>query len=109
MDENGFKATLNGQSPRYSEWLNILGGDAVPLRHCVPLKATLGEETDVEIYRLNVDAFTEGQRDRLVQFVALKFGVAPALVNADLESVGFPIRAQDVDVVILGRDIGRFL
>jgi hypothetical protein len=63
----------------------------------------------VYIYNLDLNSLTAEQRERLVQFVALKFGVAPALVNEDLESLGFPIRAVDVDLVYIHRDIGRFL
>jgi hypothetical protein len=106
--EQNYSATLNSHSPRFNDWLSILGGNAVPLLSPIRRLANLGEEKDVYIYNLALDSLKPEQRDRLVQFVASKFGVAPVLVNEDLESLGFPIRAADVDLVYVHRDIGRF-
>ncbi len=93
-----FTAVLNSQSPRYSDWRHVLGHDSVPIKSPQVAKANLGDELDVEVYQLDIEALSPEQRDRLVNFVALKFGVAPVKVEEQLESIGFPIRAVDVTV-----------
>jgi hypothetical protein len=91
-------AHLNPNSPRYETWARILAGDEVPLVKPVASRANLGDEKNVEVYVLDIQRLTADQRDRLVQWVAEKFGVPPAAVNEQLESVGFPIREADVIV-----------
>lgn len=95
-----FKAVLHPQSPRYDDWLRVLRQDEVPLKSPRSFFANLGEEADVEVYSLNVEGLTTEQRSRLVNWVSEKFGVAPAMVNEQLEGIGFPVRAVDVTIAM---------
>lgn len=93
-----YKAILNPQSPRYDDWVRILGQDAVPLKSPRSYVADLGEEADVEVYALDVEALSVGQCARLVDWIAEKFGVAPQLAVQAINGLGFPVRAADVIV-----------
>jgi hypothetical protein len=93
-----FTATLNPQSPRYDAWVRVLGQDVVPLKSPASFLANLGEEADVEVYALAVEALSIGQCARLVDWIAENFGVAPQLAVQAINGVGFPVRAADVTV-----------
>jgi hypothetical protein len=93
-----YSAILNPRGPNYQTWNDTLGGDKVPLKSAASVKATLGEEKDVEVYLLNLAAMTLGQRARLVGRMATTFGVPVSEVEAELNRSGFPIRAAYVIV-----------
>lgn len=94
-------ATLNSASPRYTDWRRIFGGDSVPLLDCKTYRANFGkEERDVETHKLDWANMTAEQKDRLVIWVCKKFNVERSAARAELNSVGFPIRAADVTVAI---------
>jgi len=93
-----FKAILNPQSPRYDDWLRVLGQDSVPLKSPQTHLANLGDEADVEVYSLDIEKLSEGQSDRLATWIAEKFGVAPKIARDAIASLGFPVRAVDVHV-----------
>jgi len=104
-----WSAILNPRGPNYANWLEILGNTRVPLRSPTSVKAELGgddrfhSEKDVECYLLNVGALTLSQRARLVGFLAKKFGTPIYEIEAEINRVGFPIRAADVLVAIDAR------
>lgn len=93
-----YTVILNPSSPRFEAWAGIFDGGEIPLKSCWPASANLGPEKSVQVYALDIPRLTPGQRERLVQWTAEKFGVAPKLVNEELEAVGFPIRECDVIV-----------
>jgi hypothetical protein len=95
-----FSAILNPSGPNYEHWYEVLGSDRVPLQSCSSVKATLGEEHNVEVYLLDLRALTLRQRSRLLGFVAQKFGVPIYEVESNIARVGFPIRAADVIVSV---------
>lgn len=92
-------ATLNPRSPRYQEWVRILGMEnaEVPLDSPREFTAQLGEEK-VGVYRLKVTALSNEQVARLVGFLALKFDASAEEIMKDLSASGMPIRAADVIV-----------
>ena len=91
-------ATLNQSSPRYADWRKILGEDRVPLLSPWAAQAKLGEET-THVYALDWHDLDGDASQRLLEFVAAKFGVATEVIEADLNRDGhFPIREQDVTV-----------
>lgn len=93
-----YTAILNPRGPNYEHWSRIFAHNPVPLESAGPIKVTLGEEKDVEVYRLNLRAMTLHQRARLLGFIAQQFGVTVAEVEAQIQRDGFPIRAVDVIV-----------
>lgn len=100
MSAEVWSAILNPDGPNYATWRETLGAEKVPLKSCHPTHATLGTETDVEVYMLDLGAMTLGQRARLVSRIATTFKVTCAEVEAELAKTGFPIRAVDVIVAI---------
>lgn len=91
-------ASLNKESPRYADWFKILGTDHVPLLSPWAAKANLGGET-TEVYALDWQNLDGDASQRLLEFVANKFGVGTEVIEADLDRDGhFPIREQDVTV-----------
>lgn len=91
-------ASLSQQSPRYAEWHRILGSDEVPLLSPFPAEAVLGEEM-TNVYALDWQNLDGEASQRLLEFLANKFGVETKVIEADLDRDGhFPIREQDVTV-----------
>lgn len=95
-----WNAILNPDGPNYERWREVLGSERVPLKSCHPVKTTLGEEKDVDVYMLDLAAMTLGQRSRLVSRIATTFETTCACVEHELAERGFPIRVADVIVAI---------
>jgi hypothetical protein len=95
-------ATLNSSSPRYQDWLQILGNDAVPLDSPCQITATLGCERE-EVYMLAIHQLTANQRLHLICWVASKFNANPEEIRKEIEQQGFPIRTSDVIVTFSTR------
>ena len=93
-----WKAILDPGGPHYQEWHQIFGESRVPLESCKSQMASLGEEKDVEVYKLNLSAMTLEQRSRLLGHIAKRFNVPIYEVEAEIAKVGFPIRAADLIV-----------
>jgi hypothetical protein len=91
-------ATLNPRSLHYREWREILGGDEVPLRSPVPITAELADEKDVRVYVLDIAALSPEQKERLTRAAMRRFDHDRAEVEAQLASIGFPIREEDCSV-----------
>lgn len=91
---------LNDSSPRFEAWARIFDGEKIPLKSPMPSRAQLGPEKDVEVYSLDIPKLSVGQRERLVQWAAEHFGVAPVLIEEQLDSIGFPIREVDLIVAM---------
>lgn len=89
---------LNPNGPNYDEWARILGNSNVPIISPRWSLAELGGEKNVQVYLLNLRALTLTQRARLVGTLAQKFGAAIYEIEAEINRVGFPIRAADVIV-----------
>ena len=84
-------------SPRYENWRKILESDEAPIISPTPVKGALGAEM-ADVFRLNIAKLSADQRERLIDFIVEKFGVARATAQSELETNGFPIRAEDVCV-----------
>jgi hypothetical protein len=95
-----WSAILNPRGPNYETWKRVLGSESVPLQSAIPVKAELGEEKDVEVYLLNLQAMTLKQRAHLLGYVSRKFGLLVSDLEKEIAENGFPIRAADVIVSI---------
>lgn len=92
-----FHATLVKDSPRYADWHDILDGDEVIIESPVSFMADLGPEK-VEVYKLNIKALRDIQRERLVDWIVRKFNEPRSAAYREIDKRGFPIRAADVMV-----------
>ena len=91
-------ASLNHSSPRYKDWFTILGTDKVQLLTPKTGKTKLGEEESA-VYLLDWQHLDEGQSERLLDFLAKKFGADKSAIQYDLDKTGhFPISESDVTV-----------
>lgn len=99
-------ARLSTTSPRYADWRKILDSEEVPLLSPGSHSAKLGEET-TEVYLLDWQSLDGEASERLLEFLANKFGVETKVIEADLDRDGhFPIRAEDVTISF---DVRAFL
>ncbi len=98
-DKRLFWATLVKSSPRYDDWRHILDDDDVPITSPNSVEAQLGPEK-VEVYRLDVKRLNPGQRDRLIDFIVVKFNERRSAAADAIDKEGFPIRATDVTVEV---------
>lgn len=105
MSDELWSAILNPRGPNYKTWREVLGSEKVPLQSAGSVMATLDQERDVEVYLLNLRALTLGQRARLVGGLAQRFSMPVYEVEAEINRVGFPIRAADVIVSISARAV----
>lgn len=94
---SAWKCHLMQSSPRYEKWREILQSDEAPIISPTPTQAILGVEI-APVYRLNIAKLTADQRERLTLFIMERFGAPRAIAEAELETSGFPIRAEDVCV-----------
>jgi hypothetical protein len=93
-----WQAILKPGGPHYAEWFEIFGESRVPLESCKPQMATLGDEKNIEVYKLNLSAMTLEQRARLLGSISKRFQVPIYELEAEIAKVGFPIRAADLIV-----------
>ena len=95
-----WSATLSPTSPRYADWREILGGDTLPLRSPIPLKAKLDGELEL-VYLIDWPKLDWQPSQRLIDFIVGKFNAPREVVERQLDSDEvFPIRKDDVVVSI---------
>jgi hypothetical protein len=87
-------ATMRPGCPRYRDWLEVFGGDTIPVVGPFP-----GRHTSPS-YRVDVSALTPMQRERLARWMGRRLGEDPEEVDAGLdhEENWPPIPARDVIV-----------
>ena len=92
-----YTATLVTDSPRYRDWNDILRSNEVPIESPKSAEVKLGSET-AQVYKVDLDRLEKAQLERLVTWIADRFGCKRSAAFAELESNGFPIREADVTV-----------
>lgn len=100
MDSNDFSATLHGESDRVQTWREVFGTNSVPITSPVPHQAHAPGVTAGWFYMIDLRCVMSEQRRRMVRYIAQKFAVPEAEVDATLDEVGCPILADDVTVTI---------
>lgn len=102
-------AVISQTSPRYEDWLYVLGSDRTPVTSNVAMPATspgLSREYGIRnvamFYKLDITRITPEQRSRIVERIAVKWGLDTALVERDIEdpAYGVPILADDVAIIL---------
>ena len=95
-----WRAVLNPSSPRYLEWRKVFDTDEVPLLSPFPIKANLNNELTM-IHAIDWNLLDGETSNRLVAYIAQKFGVTEEAVQKQIEDdAHFPIRAADVLVTM---------
>lgn len=75
-------------------WRRILGqSHSVPIRPAFPERVDLPGLGPTWCYFLALDELDAGQRCRLEQYLAERFGLSYADVSSDIDKAGVPIRA----------------
>jgi hypothetical protein len=85
---------------RKAIWEAILGTATVHVKSPIPSRANLPGHPNTLSYELDLDFLTEEQRQRLIAYVAARFGFSESEVAANLDSEGMPILASDCVVSV---------
>lgn len=80
---------------RRAEFEAVFGTATVYVKSPFPTRANLPGHPDSLIFELDLESITPEQRERLVAFLAEKFGIAAGEVDGLLEVHGVPILADD--------------
>lgn len=95
-----FKAIIREGTPRYQEWIDVLGSNEMFLKSFMPTWASApGIEAGL-FFQMDLALLTAEQRERLIKHIATKFGVDQQEVAAKLDQVGCPVLDQDVTIVV---------
>lgn len=78
-------------------WLDVMGGDTVPIVSVMTQKVTVSDRGAVDAYMLDLNAISDEQRERLIQAIALKFRIPLVEVRVDIDD-GVPVLAENVIV-----------
>lgn len=96
-----FIAKISEESTRHREWIEVMGVDEIPLKSPFPEWASApGVEAGL-FYQIDLSAITPEQRERMIKHIARKFEVDEHEVSSTLDTIGCPILAEDVTVVVL--------
>jgi hypothetical protein len=101
-----WQATLNPSSPNFETWLEILRSNRLPLQSATSVSMDLGEEKDIEVYLLNIEALPLPRRAAFLAHIAEAVGEPIYRVEAEIQKHGgFPILAADV---IVSPDVRKY-
>jgi len=87
-------------------WKNVLGTTELPIISLLPEPA----ETPIgvkNIYLMDLEALTKKQHDKLVTHLADRYHLTEEEVNADINTIGVPIIADDC--LVITNELGRYL
>lgn len=100
-------AVISQTSPRYEDWLYVLGSDRAPVMSNIPVVGKVPGLSrwygirNASFYRLDLDRLTLGQCERLVDRIAEKWELELDQVEKNfLSPYGLPILADDVVIVL---------
>lgn len=83
---------------RLALWQAVFDGDEVPIVSIVPQIGTFTDIGEQRFYLIDLAAIETERRQKLVEALAAKFGMAIDFIEANLELIGVPILAMDVVV-----------
>lgn len=88
-------------SERAAMWLDVLGTATVHVKSPVATRANLPGKPNSLIYELDLEMITPEQREKLVAYIAQKFGIPSDDVAASLDDHGVPMLADDCIVTVV--------
>jgi hypothetical protein len=90
-----FTATID------KEWLRVYGTDTVYLQSPFAYEADIEGLGEHDVYMLDLELLTAEQRQRQIGYIAERFNLDRAEVEAELDEHGMPILAdEDVTITI---------
>lgn len=95
-----FIAKISEQSARYQEWCEVMGSNEIPLKSPFPIAASAPGVKAALFYQIDLTQITPEQRERMIKHIARKFDVDIEEVSSTLDTVGCPVLADDVIVVV---------
>lgn len=96
-----FTATLLKSSPRYRDWIEVLGTDKVLVESPIPHAGLFPKLGERQCYEVSVKKLSTMQLDNLVAHIAKRFEIPePEVLSELLGEHGLPILAEDVSVPI---------
>jgi len=88
-------------NPKRAEmWTEIFGTNQVYVKSPIPYRADLPGHTGELVYDLDLDQYTDEQRQALIQHIADTFSLQPETVAAQIDEVGVPILARDCTTAV---------
>lgn len=97
--KDNWTTTATIRDPERGEfWLDVMGGDTVPITSIVPQKVNVPGRGVVDAYMLDLKALSDVQRERLIQAIALKFRIPLVEVRVEIDDLGIPVLAENVYV-----------
>lgn len=98
---NQATATISENSPRALDWLGIFDRlHSILLQSPIPIRCDLPGKSGALCYMLDVKAITTDERQRLIDHIVRRFNLPGEKVEQDLDQMGMPILAEDVQVMI---------
>lgn len=94
-----FIATISEKSERYANWLEVFGSTTAHIKTPYPTEVLLPGGPAL-IYHLDLEVLSPEQRARLINNLARRFDLSEEEVAKDLDSIGCPIRMEDVMVTV---------
>lgn len=95
-----FLVTVNNEK-RMQDWLQMFDAVQVYVTSPIPETAELpGFDEPQKIYMLDLELISSRQRQKLVNYLANKFGLDPSVIDAGLDEEGVPILAEDCMITI---------
>jgi hypothetical protein len=95
-----FTATINKESARYQEWVDVIGTNEFPIKSPIPEWISAPSVGRAPFYQMDLAQLTGEQRAKLIKHIAAKFSVDEQEVVSTLDEVGCPILAEDVTVTV---------
>ena len=80
---------------RVEDWMKVFGTNILYVKSPFSSLADLPGHPNTLVYMLDLDQYSDEQRQRLVQHIADRFHIEPSVVESELEATGVPILAED--------------
>lgn len=98
-------ALISKTSPRYPDWVFILGSDEAPIMSSSPVRGSAPGLANALFYKLDLLRISEEQRLRLVLHISALWNLDCEIVERELvdPAHGLAIPADDVMIVLDGR------
>lgn len=94
------KPSVHIHGKRGEQMKRLLGRRDFIVTNALPVRASVPNHADVEVYLLDVDTLTEAEFDKLARHFARKFGSPLSDVRREMRDCGVPILAEDCTVAI---------
>lgn len=85
---------------RIKVWTEIFGTTTLYVKSPIPFLADVPGYNNELVYDLDLDQYTNRQRQALIQHIADKFTLPPETVAAQIDELGVPILARHCTVAI---------